>query len=390
MTGVLSVSRATRIAGRFVSSQPPARVRYGLSGGVALAAAGTTLLLLPDAVHHGLFELLLLPVLVVGLGLGPRSGALALAICAALAASAPLLPGQPVLWDAALLGQELLFVVHGLVVVALTGIARVALRSPMLRPLVTPAKASHPSLAEPLTPREIEVLELAAGGLAPAELAAELYVSVNTVKSHLAHAYAKLDAHNRAEAIARAVKLGLLRPQVVAISRGITPAGDDLEQGSADHRGSPQASGQLAHPDRRSTMSKSGVTRLFVGSVAAFIAAVVLGIVAMAAAFGGGAFVMDGPDVVGVNSSAFTWTMIALAALALVAMICAAIGGLVAWIGALLNTAQLEEKTWFVLLLVLGLLSFGFVAMVAYVLAGPDGTRQSAERPSQRHLATPA
>jgi len=45
----------------------------------------------------------------------------------------------------------------------------------------------------------------------------------------------------------------------------------------------------------------------------------------------------------------------------------------VSWIGALLNTIQLEDKTWFVLLLVLGLFSFGFVAMIAYVIAGPDG-----------------
>ena len=51
-----------------------------------------------------------------------------------------------------------------------------------------------------------------------------------------------------------------------------------------------------------------------------------------------------------------------------------ALAGLVAWIGAVLNTAQLEDKTWFIVLLVLGLLSFGFVAMIAYVIAGPDGT----------------
>lgn len=137
-------------------------------------------------------------------------------------------------------------------------------------------------------------------------------------------------------------------------------------------------------------MSKSGITRLFVGSVVAFIAGIVLAIVAMVAAFGGGAFVMDGPEVVGVNSSAFTWTMIGLMALAGVAMICAAIGGLVAWVGALLNTAQLADKTWFVLLLVLGLLSFGFVAMIAYVIAGPDATQDSVERTAQRHIASPA
>ena len=52
------------------------------------------------------------------------------------------------------------------------------------------------------------------------------------------------------------------------------------------------------------------------------------------------------------------------------------IAGIVAWIGALLNTVQLPDKTWFVLLLVLGLLSFGFFAMVAYVIAGPDSAQQ--------------
>jgi uncharacterized membrane protein len=48
----------------------------------------------------------------------------------------------------------------------------------------------------------------------------------------------------------------------------------------------------------------------------------------------------------------------------------------VSWIGALLNTWQLEDKLWFAALLALGLLGFGVVAMIAYVVAGPDGTKQ--------------
>jgi hypothetical protein len=54
----------------------------------------------------------------------------------------------------------------------------------------------------------------------------------------------------------------------------------------------------------------------------------------------------------------------------------------VSWIGALLNTWQLEDKLWFGALLVGGLLGLGVVAMIAYVLAGPDGTTQSVARPS--------
>ena len=65
------------------------------------------------------------------------------------------------------------------------------------------------------------------------------------------------------------------------------------------------------------------------------------------------------------------------AIVAALAIIAGVIGGLVSWIGALLNTAQLEDKTWFFMLLVLGLFSFGLVAMIAYVIAGPDGTRRT-------------
>jgi hypothetical protein len=123
-------------------------------------------------------------------------------------------------------------------------------------------------------------------------------------------------------------------------------------------------------------MSKSVITKLFVGSVVAFVAAILLAIVAVFGAFAGGAFQVEGNDVVGFNSSAFTWSMIGLMVIAGLAMACSAIGGLVAWIGALLNTARLDDKVWFILLLVLGLLSFGFVAMIAYVIAGPDGMAQ--------------
>jgi hypothetical protein len=121
-------------------------------------------------------------------------------------------------------------------------------------------------------------------------------------------------------------------------------------------------------------MTKPTITRLFVGSIVAVVAAVVLGIFACTWAFANGVFVRDGHDVIDFNGSATTWGMIGVIVLAGLAIVGGAIGGLIAWIGALLNTSHLEDKTWFILLLVLGLFSFGFIAMVLYVLAGPDGT----------------
>lgn len=120
-------------------------------------------------------------------------------------------------------------------------------------------------------------------------------------------------------------------------------------------------------------MTKSTVTKLFVGSLIAVVGGVVLLAAGTLLAFANGAFVMSGPDVVGFNPSAFAWSMVGLAVVGILAMVGGAIGQFVAWIGAVLNTSRLEDKTWFIVLLVLGLLSFGFVAMLVYVLAGPDG-----------------
>jgi hypothetical protein len=116
------------------------------------------------------------------------------------------------------------------------------------------------------------------------------------------------------------------------------------------------------------------VTRLFVGGVIAVVTGVILVLASVLLALANGVFVMDGHDVVGVQGTPFAWTMIGLAILAALVIMGGAIAGLVSWIGALLNTSQLEEKTWFILLLVLGVVSLGFVAMIAYVIAGPDGT----------------
>jgi len=65
-------------------------------------------------------------------------------------------------------------------------------------------------LSEPLTDRELEVLSYLPGRPTNTELAERCYVSINTIKSHIAHIYRKLDVDSRNAAIARARELGLL------------------------------------------------------------------------------------------------------------------------------------------------------------------------------------
>jgi hypothetical protein len=136
-------------------------------------------------------------------------------------------------------------------------------------------------------------------------------------------------------------------------------------------------------------MTKSTVTKIFVGSLIAITGGVVLLAAGVWLAYANGTFMMRGPDVFGIHPSTFTWSMAALAIVGMLAVIGGALAQFIAWIGAVLNTSRLEDKTWFIVLLVLGLLSFGFIAMLVYLVAGPDGTRASV-RPTTHAQGSPA
>jgi DNA-binding NarL/FixJ family response regulator len=64
--------------------------------------------------------------------------------------------------------------------------------------------------AAQLADREIEVLQLTADGMSPDEIAEELFLSPHTVKNHLRHAMAKLDAHTKLDAVVKAVRARLI------------------------------------------------------------------------------------------------------------------------------------------------------------------------------------
>ena len=65
---------------------------------------------------------------------------------------------------------------------------------------------------EPLSQRELEVLEMVAQGSTNREAAHRLYISEATVKTHLLHVYAKLGVNDRAAAVAAAFERGILKP----------------------------------------------------------------------------------------------------------------------------------------------------------------------------------
>jgi DNA-binding NarL/FixJ family response regulator len=64
-----------------------------------------------------------------------------------------------------------------------------------------------------LTEREIEVLHLLAQGASNPQIAEELVITVNTVKSHISHILTKLQLENRTQAAAYAVQKGIIAPE---------------------------------------------------------------------------------------------------------------------------------------------------------------------------------
>src|SRR5512133_178946 len=132
-------------------------------------------------------------------------------------------------------------------------------------------------------------------------------------------------------------------------------------------------------------MTKSMIVKLFWGSLIGLVAGLVLMGITFALAISNDIFIMSGPDVTGIKSGVLSWTLLGLMGLAVLLLLFAGVAHFVAWIGAVLNTAQLPDKTWCVVLLVVGLLGFVFIATIAYVIAGPDGLKamEDASAPPQ-------
>jgi LuxR family maltose regulon positive regulatory protein len=92
-----------------------------------------------------------------------------------------------------------------------------------------PAPSAGPRpLLEPLSDSEIRVLRYLPTNLPASQIASELYISHNTVRTHMRRLYAKLGTHHRADTVALARDLGLLAPFSTGGRRVTSSAGAGL------------------------------------------------------------------------------------------------------------------------------------------------------------------
>jgi len=132
-------------------------------------------------------------------------------------------------------------------------------------------------------------------------------------------------------------------------------------------------------------MSKHSITRLFVGSLAGIVAGLALVALGGGSAFANDLVLLRGPDVVGLRSTPWAWVLLGLALLGVVVAVAAVIALLASWVAALVSTARMQDKTWFLVLLITGLFSLGLLGMVIYLAAGPDDT--PADQPQAQIMA---
>jgi DNA-binding CsgD family transcriptional regulator len=203
---------------------------------IAAVGAATALfvaveLLLADSGHGTHLLLFLLVTLAGSLVLGHRAGFATLgagAAASALASLAGLGPPDPA---AKVALQLVLYLGLGTTALLILSSAVDAVR----RVPTAPPIATQGLGVETLTPREREVLRLAAGGMSVHEVADRLVLSPNTVKSHLSHAYDKLAAHNRAQAVRAALHCGCIASTDICPHQVAPTPAASHRSGETDH-----------------------------------------------------------------------------------------------------------------------------------------------------------
>ncbi|MFN8538396.1 MAG: LuxR C-terminal-related transcriptional regulator [Thermomicrobiales bacterium] len=120
------------------------------------------------------------------------------------------IPPAPSGGDPILLAQRLLIILSEPSIPAMPDSAPTQDAAPTAAPPPAPGFAAPPDLVEPLSEREVAVLRLIAAGRSNREIADELFLALNTVRSYSHQLYGKLGVGSRTQAIARARELHLL------------------------------------------------------------------------------------------------------------------------------------------------------------------------------------
>jgi DNA-binding CsgD family transcriptional regulator len=220
--GVVASGSFGRPAGWWI----PASVRHAVALVVVAGVVAILELRILD-LDHGT-HLLVVLTLVIGIALlfGSGPGTTALVAGAVVCTAASVITVERVFDTHHAYVQVLTFLVAGTAfILRVTTVARSRRRPPdatTATPTATTATPAATSVLlgpESLTARECQVLRLAATGVSVEEMARQLFVSQNTIKTHLTHIYAKLGVRGRTAAIRMAIHCGCLTPHDICPHR---------------------------------------------------------------------------------------------------------------------------------------------------------------------------
>jgi hypothetical protein len=118
-------------------------------------------------------------------------------------------------------------------------------------------------------------------------------------------------------------------------------------------------------------MTRTTIATLFIGSTIAFVVGAVIATVTTVTAVANGAIEIGGPQIVALHGGPIGAAIAAYAVASLFG-----VGGSIAlfasWLGAVLNTWRLDDKTWFTGILGAGLVGLAWIATAGYLAMGPD------------------
>ena len=138
-------------------------------------------------------------------------------------------------------------------------------------------------------------------------------------------------------------------------------------------------------------MRKSTITRLWLGGIVAIaLGLVVAAIAAVLMLANAGTLTKGADDLYSFvpRQDGYFWTLVAIIVAAGAVALAGAIAQFVAWIAAIANAYHLADKMWFLLTLLLGIVGFGLVVMIVYLLLAPD-SYDEAHRQAPRGIAMP-